>query len=198
HDETVERCTDGSGPLSGYDRASLRRLDAGRWFAEAFTGERVPLLGEALALVRDLGLGVNLELKPAGRSTTRQLVNAVRSELMAAAIPRERLLVSSFDEAALQASRACDRELLIGCLWSRLPPNWHALAGALGAVSIHCNWRHLTKRAAHLVKAAGLDLYCYTVNDPRAFLPCWEWGVDGIFTDRPQDFLSSDQTFGLD
>lgn len=189
HDETVDRCTDGKGLLCGYDRVTIRRLDAGRWFSDEFSGERIPLLAEALTLIRDLGLGLNLELKAASDSTAQRLVDAVLSELTAAAIPRERVVVSSFESLALKISRAQNQELLIGCLWSRLPSNWQQRAAALRAVSIHCNWRYLTERAASAVKAAGFDLYCYTVNDPRNFLPRWSWGVDGIFTDRPQDFL---------
>lgn len=193
HDETVDRCTDGTGPLAEYDRASIRRLDAGRWFGDEFAGERIPLLAEALALVRDLGLGLNLELKLDGRATARPLADAVLSELALATIPRERILVSSFEPTVLKAIRTRNRELLIGCLWSRPPLSWRQQAAAVGAVSIHCNWRYLTERAARAVKAAGFDLYCYTVNDPRVFLPYWDWGVDGIFTDRPQDFLPSGQ-----
>lgn len=198
HDATVDRCTDGSGPLSDYDRASIRRLDAGRWYGDEFTGERIPLLIEALALIRDLGLGLNLELKPDGRATAQRLVDAVLSELAAAAIPRERILISSFEATVLKACRARDRELLIGCLWSRLPLSWRQQVRALGAVSIHCNWQHLTERAARAIKAAGFDLYCYTVNDPQLFQPYWSWGADGIFTDRPQDFLPNGQPTGSD
>ncbi|MDN5849052.1 MAG: glycerophosphoryl diester phosphodiesterase [Nitrococcus sp.] len=198
HDECVDRCTDGTGPLSAFDRVTIRRLDAGGWYSEAFTGERIPLLAEALALVRDLGLGINLELKADGHSSDQRLVHAVLGELRAAAIPSERVLVSSFEPAALNASRVQNRELLIGCLWSRLPPHWRRRAAALGAVSVHCDWRYLTERIATAVKQAGFDLYCYTVNDPKAFLPYRDWGIDGIFTDRPQDFLGGGQAAGLE
>ncbi|MCO6440834.1 MAG: glycerophosphoryl diester phosphodiesterase [Nitrococcus mobilis] len=197
HDETVERCTDGTGPLSRYDRMSIRRLDAGRWYGDEFAGERIPLLTEALILIRDLGLGVNLELKAASRSTARRLGAVVAGELTAATMPWERVLVSSFEPTVLEASRKQAPSLLIGCLWSRLPRDWQQQAVALGAVSIHCNWRYLTEQTAHAVKAAGFDLYCYTVNDSKAFLPYWQWGVDGIFTDRPQDFLLSGPPIGV-
>ncbi|MDN5869167.1 MAG: glycerophosphoryl diester phosphodiesterase [Nitrococcus sp.] len=198
HDECVDRCTDGTGPLSGYDSATIGRLDAGSWYSHAFIGERIPLLAEALALVRELGLGINLELKAGDHCGARRLAEAVLGELSAAAMPRERVLVSSFEPAALTSSRAQNRGLLIGCLWSRLPARWRRRAADLGAVSVHCDWRHLTERIATAVKQAGLGLYCYTVNDPQAFLPYWGWGVDGIFTDRPQDFLGSDQAAGLE
>ncbi len=197
HDETVERCTDGAGPLSRYDRMSIRWLDAGRWYGDEFAGERIPLLTEALFLIRKLDLGVNLELKAVSRAAARQLGAAVAGDLRAAAMPRERVLVSSFEPLALEASRERARSLLIGCLWSRLPLDWRQRAVALGAASIHCNWQFLTERTAHAVKAAGLELYCYTVNDSKAFLPYWRWGVDGIFTDRPQDFLLGGSPIGI-
>ena len=47
-----------------------RRLDAGSWFAPRFAGAHVPSFREALELVRDLGLGANIEIKPCpGRET---------------------------------------------------------------------------------------------------------------------------------
>lgn len=189
HDATVDRCSNGTGALSCYDRVSISRLDAGRWYGETFAGERIPLLTEALNLIRDLGLGVNLELKEDSRATAARLVDAVHRTLRAVALPGDRVLVSSFAPAVLKASRAQAPWLRVGGLWSRLPRDWHQRAAALGAVSVHCDWRYLTERAAGAVKAAGLDLYCYTVNEPRVFSPCWGWGVDGVFTDRPQEFL---------
>lgn len=191
HDQTVDRCSDGNGALSEYDRHTIRRLDAGRWYGDELAGERIPLLSEALALACELGLGVNLELKLSDRSTAQGLAGAVVSAVRAVTMPRAQLLVSSFDSAVLKASRARDSQLLIGCLWSRLPASWRQRAADVGAVSIHCDWQYLTQRAVRLIKAAGLDLYCYTVNDPQTFLHYWDWGVDGIFTDRPQDFLLS-------
>jgi glycerophosphoryl diester phosphodiesterase len=35
HDETLDRTTDGSGPLLGHSLAELKALDAGAWFGEA-------------------------------------------------------------------------------------------------------------------------------------------------------------------
>src|SRR5215212_6994015 len=45
HDETVDRTTDGHGPVAGLTLDALRQLDAG-------LGERVPTLEEVLAEVR--------------------------------------------------------------------------------------------------------------------------------------------------
>ena len=48
HDDTLDRTTDGHGPLDHASLAEVRRLDAGSWFSPAFRGERVPLFTEVL------------------------------------------------------------------------------------------------------------------------------------------------------
>ena len=62
HDQTVERTTDGRGAVGSFLFEDLRRLDAGRWFAPEFAGERVPSLDEVLDLMRDRA-PVLLEIK---------------------------------------------------------------------------------------------------------------------------------------
>lgn len=63
HDETVDRTTDGHGLVRNMNYSEIAKLDAGRWFDEAFTGERIPLLKDALLLARELDIIYQLELK---------------------------------------------------------------------------------------------------------------------------------------
>ena len=46
HDATLERTTDGSGPVAAVMLEELERLDAGSWFrgGRSYRGERVPAL----------------------------------------------------------------------------------------------------------------------------------------------------------
>src|SRR5215472_12885505 len=64
HDDTLERTTDGQGPVAAARLADIRRLDAGSKFGPAWQGERVPLLSEALSVLAELDMGFNLEIKP--------------------------------------------------------------------------------------------------------------------------------------
>ena len=57
HDATVDRTTNGRGPVGGLPLAEVKALDAG-------TGERVPTLREALRLVRGTGTSLLLDMKP--------------------------------------------------------------------------------------------------------------------------------------
>ena len=64
HDDRLERTTDGQGAVAATTLPEMRRLDAGSWFDAAFRGEPVPTFEQALALCAELGLGVNVEIKP--------------------------------------------------------------------------------------------------------------------------------------
>src|SRR5262245_47829973 len=70
HDETLDRTTNGRGPVAQTDWAALKRLDAGRWCNRRFAGETVPTLTAALRMCADLGLWPNVEIKACpGRET---------------------------------------------------------------------------------------------------------------------------------
>ena len=51
HDDTLDRTTDGTGPVGEKTAAELRQLNAGSWFAPEFRGLRIPTIDEVLALI---------------------------------------------------------------------------------------------------------------------------------------------------
>lgn len=189
HDRDVARCSDGRGRLAALDLAAARRLDVGHWFAPAFAGERMATLDTMLALLAELGMGVNLELKVNRGHDPVALAEAAVPKLMEA-LPSERRLVSSFDARALGIARslAGPERLALGALFDRIPRDWAARAEAIQAVSVHANWKPLKAERARAIKAAGYALVCYTANDPAAFAPRWDWGVDAAISDDPTRF----------
>lgn len=62
HDDTVDRTTDGTGPVGDLSLAELRALDAGSWVHPKFCGEQIPTLSEALELSAGRA-GLVVELK---------------------------------------------------------------------------------------------------------------------------------------
>ncbi len=46
HDESLDRTTDSTGPVSELTLTQIRSLDAGSWFDERFSNERIPTLSE--------------------------------------------------------------------------------------------------------------------------------------------------------
>src|SRR5580700_4417097 len=75
HDETLDRTTDGRGPVSAKTLEELRRMDAGSWFRRSsnhetanFAGEHIPTIEEILAFGREHEIGLHLEVKAEGPS----------------------------------------------------------------------------------------------------------------------------------
>ncbi len=52
HDATLDRTTNGEGPISAMSLAQIKQLDAGSWFKPEFKNEKVPTLEEVLKLVK--------------------------------------------------------------------------------------------------------------------------------------------------
>lgn len=186
HDRRLNRTTGHTGRLNSLKVSQLSEVDAGSWFAEAFSGERIPLLSEALSMIKTLGLGLNLELKPNGCSLHR-LVDSVVDALKVNGFPEDKLLVSSFSHKALLLFRARS-DYPIGCLFESLPRDWQGKAEKVRALSLHLNAGRLGRTQVSQVKAAGYELYCYTVNSKRETEQLMEWGVDGVFSDLPDGF----------
>lgn len=194
HDETLERTTDGSGPVHGRSFGELRRLDAGAWFADGHAGERIPSLDEALDLCLALGLGLNLEIKPCAgreRETAAAVVAALRAR---AAEDLPPLLLSSFRRVCLEAAAELAPDLPRGFLKGHLPADWLERAQDLGCATVHLGWQRLTRESVERVRDAGYPVVVYTVNDLDRARRLIAWGVSSVITDTVRSFADA----GLD
>jgi len=191
HDERLERTTSGQGEVALTPLARLRRLDAGSWFDPAFAGERVPLLGDALALCAELGLGINVEIKPCpGREaeTARRTVEVLR-EGWPEELPAP--LISSFAPACLAVARDLAPELPRGYLATVLPLRWRDRLATYRCTTLHLNHRRVSARQRAAVVAAGVPLLLYTVNEPHRARALLDQGVSALFTDRVGEILAA-------
>ncbi|AOJ64258.1 glycerophosphoryl diester phosphodiesterase [Burkholderia ubonensis] len=185
HDDTVDRTSDGHGPAARMRYAELAALDAGAWFDARFAGERMPTFEAAAARCVALGLAANVEIKPCpGRE--RETGQCVAADAAAywrdAAVPP---LLSSFSFDALQQARETAPELPRGMLYEAVPDDWYAqVVDALGCVSLHADHTRLDEPLVRAIKAAGLRILVYTVNDPERARELVRWGVDAVCTDR--------------
>lgn len=190
HDAGLRRCSDRRGRLADLDLAAARRLDAGGWFGEAFRGEPMATLETMLALLDELDMGVNLELKVNRGRDPRALVEAAVPAVIAA-VPSSRRLLSSFNDEALAHARALagPETLSLGVLVEGVGRDWRRRCEAVAACSVHADWKRLKADRAWEVSEAGYRLLCYTANDPIAFAPRWEWGVEAVISDDPTRFM---------
>jgi glycerophosphoryl diester phosphodiesterase len=63
-------------------------------------------------------------------------------------------------------------------------------AKACGLDGLDVHWSGVTRRFARAVKAAGLRLYIWTVDDPAQAVRLQALGADGITTNRPHRLRS--------
>ena len=54
----------GDTPIAQLTYDEIRQFEAGSWFADSFAGIKIPTLEEALEVVIQHGMGLNLEIKP--------------------------------------------------------------------------------------------------------------------------------------
>jgi glycerophosphoryl diester phosphodiesterase len=169
HDATLERTTNGTGPVAACSLADLRRLDAGR-------GARVPLLEEVFELV-PAEVGINVELK--GKGTAELLAGFLRG------YSERDVLVSSFDHAALEKFHRSSPQVPVAPLFSRWQRNVWRIADELNAWSVNLSLRIATRQRALEAREKGYRVLVYTVNDLSIAQQLAADGIDGIFTDYP-------------
>ncbi|MBC7004493.1 glycerophosphoryl diester phosphodiesterase [Photobacterium sp. BZF1] len=188
HDETVNRCTNGKGKIADLTLAQLKSLDAGSWFGEAFTGEKIPTLSEALDTCLALDLTLNLELKIHHEEHTAPLIDAVVALIKEKNYPIDKLLFSSFQKPALELCQQQMPEVRRGFIcevW-----NDYSLTSIATSqpYSVHIDHRILTPTIAKNIKDAGYVLKIWTLNNAEKAQHFYDLGVDSIITDKPDTF----------
>lgn len=191
HDDRLERTTDGRGAVAATALAAIRRLDAGGWFGAAFRGEPVPTFEEALGVCAELGLGINVEIKPCrGREAeTAAVAVATLLRLWPKDLPSP--LIASFAPECLRVARELAPEMPRGYLADRLSRNWRDLMARHDCASLHLNRRWLGVRQRTAVTAAGIPLVLYTENDGTRARRHLESGVTSVITDRLDRVLAA-------
>ena len=183
HDDTLDRTTNGHGPVASADWAALQGLDAGSWCAPRFAGEPIPTLASALRLCADLGLWPNVEIKPCpgregetGRLVAREVLRTWRG--------KARPLLSSFSAASLAAARDEAPELPRGLLVEDPPSDWRKQMAQLECFSLHCHYRAASATLLKHAAADGYPVLCYTVNRAASARRLRSLGVSAVVTDR--------------
>jgi glycerophosphoryl diester phosphodiesterase len=195
HDLTLERTTDGRGPVARRSWAELQRLDAGGWFAPAFAGEPIPSLAQAVACCRSEGVWINAEIKPAagteaqtGERVARILeqgfADVLRGAPPAGGAGAQLPQLSSFSVEARAAARDAVPALPRGLLCTRIPRDWSGQLQRLQCVALHCDHQAVDAATVAAIRDAGYWVFVYTVNDRQRGERLKQWGIDALCTDR--------------
>lgn len=188
HDDTVNRTTNGQGAVHDLSLAELRRLDAGSWFGNSFTGERIPTLEEVLEFAKRHDVVFYLEIKPGGSwGGEHALIGALRESGEIA-----RVVVISFDAAIVAAVRRAEPTLMTGLLFDGQVEKPVEKALEIGARQMVIRGDLVTPAMIAEAKRNDLQVICWTVNHPVHMRMLVSAGVAGIMSDYP-DRLNSVQ-----
>jgi glycerophosphoryl diester phosphodiesterase len=187
HDETLERTTDGEGPVGDRSAAELAELDAGAWFDPSYRGERIPRLADVLAQLQGR-VTLNVEIKSA-RDLGR--IEPKLAALVAAANAAEWVVFSSFHPDAVRNLRFAAPWARLGVLCNEDPrQRGLALALELAAEMVIPGRRWVDARVVEEAHVHGLDVWVWTVNEPGEMRRLVALGVDAIFSDWPERFAA--------
>lgn len=193
HDATVDRTSDGSGEVARMPLAELRELDFGYRFTQddgrshPFRGRRVSIstIDEVLEALPRTRLTIEVKVNAAQQPLFAAIArfNAVDRVVAAGMYEKDRTLFRTY-AGAISASR---EQLLPFYVLHR------ARLAALARFPAHVvqvpertgRMRLVTPRFVRELRARGVPVHVWTINDERDMHRLLDWGVDGIMSDRP-------------
>jgi glycerophosphoryl diester phosphodiesterase len=187
HDDTVDRTTNGTGPVHGYLLKELKQLDAGSWFHPQFAQERIPTLGEVLD--RFAGkICLNIEIKAydqAPEAGHDHLENAV-VDLVRRKKKQACVLISSFDSKVLHNVKTLDHATRVAFISKYFVPDETLdLCMQLAAFSYHPNLSFLKKDQVVTMHREGFQVFPYNINNAEDIYHALELEVDGLISKDP-------------
>jgi glycerophosphoryl diester phosphodiesterase len=181
HDRRLERCTNGGGVLTAQSRAYLAGLDAGE-------GEPIPTLWQVMEAIAGKA-ELHIELK--GAQTADEVARLTRRAEAELGFTPAHWVVSSFHHPELARFAALRPEIRLGALTSTIPLTLAKFAAELGAWSLNCDLDFVDAALVMDAHRRGLKVLVYTVDHTADLAALAAMGVDGIFTNRPDRFLTA-------
>ena len=196
HDDTVDRTTDGSGPVLSHTLDQLRSLDAGAWFATEFAVERIRSLGEVLEHYQGR-LHFHIEIKGRSEGLASRTADLVRRYGVA-----DDVTITSFWKPWLEEVRAYAPELPRGWLvplgpGSRWDDSIVGKARELSLTQVCPRADLVTPEIVDKLHSESFVVRCHGVSDEELMRRVVDAGADGMtinFPDKLIEYLKAIST----
>ena len=187
HDGTVDRTTDGRGPVNSFTLADLRRLNAGARFPDS-SHRQVPTLEEVFAAFP--GIPFVIEVKElAAADATANLVRRFGAEGRVLIGSAESDVMGFFYRSGLPSCASMrDAMLLIPLAVLGIKPP-RPFYDVLSLTTRFHGFPIPVRQMAAAARQVGVPTQVWTVNDPAEARTLWSGGVAGIVTDDPAAIL---------
>ncbi|MFI7342952.1 LamG-like jellyroll fold domain-containing protein [Streptomyces sp. NPDC050085] len=180
HDDTVDRTTNGTGRVDQLTAAQIAQLTIDG-------GGRVPTLQQALTSLKPKTARLLLEMK--GPQTSAAVDKVL--ELVANAGMSERTTLQSFDENIVRAAATSPWQTKVALLRSTLDADPVATARSLqlNAYAVQSTSLATRPEVVKQLQQAGVQVYTWTIDSETQWQSMTSWGVDGVITNRSDQFL---------
>lgn len=123
----------------------------------------------------------NLEIKEASARAVGEMLETYRIE--------KDTMVTSFNRSFLESFKADFPLVRTGLLYRMTYSHTRKVHSALSARAevLAPHFHSIDRELVEHAHKSGLEVYAWTVNDRQDFSRLYEWGVDGIITDRYLD-----------
>lgn len=187
HDPGLGRTTNGKGIVRSMALDELKTLDAGSWFNEQFIGEHIPLLSEALQLLKNHAVCVNIEIKPPQKEDDHIARLLAIVETVIAHNMQHVTLFSSFHHESLKYIKHNYAGLYTAGIHlpgdQRLPSE---IASEIGCEGFVCSLRELTHAKAQDANEHDILMGVYTINNESDFRKIMKYPVPALVTNFPK------------
>jgi len=194
HDKTTGRTANRDISVPNSTLAELKQLDFGSWKSSQYRGERIPTLGEVLAVVR-AGKKIFIEVK-----CGPEIVPRLRQVLAESGLDSQQTVVIAFDQNVIAAVKKHLPRIkafwLVGYrrdkktgIWSPSPRQVLATLKSIKADGLDTqdNRRIVNEAFVEKLRAANMEFHVWTVDDATAARYYQRLGVDSITTNRPRE-----------
>jgi glycerophosphoryl diester phosphodiesterase len=209
HDSTVDRTTNGSGPIRAFTLEELKTLDAGyNWTSDG--GQTFPFRGSGITVptLEEVFIAlptarINIDIKQEKPSLVEPLCKTIRTFDMT-----DKVMVASFNSKVLKAFRRVCPEVTTSAGTGEVAFFFMVNMVFLGAVyrpacqafqvpEYSSGLRVLTKRFVETAHGLNLAVHVWTINEVTDMKRLLALGVDGIVTDYPDRLISLLRKMGV-
>jgi glycerophosphoryl diester phosphodiesterase len=190
HDERLKRTAGVSGTVKNQTLEQLKKLDVGQWKKKSFRGARMLTLEEVLEIIIPK-VDLCLDIKQFNDSQPGIEIKLLF--ILSHYDYLDQTIFSSFSYHCLARVRELAPEARIGLIYGTgVREDPFVVAEQLAASSIHVQQQMATRPFLDKAWEAGLDVHVWTVNDLRHMEKFASLGVQGIVSDYPEKFRSSE------
>jgi glycerophosphoryl diester phosphodiesterase len=170
HDATVDRTTNGTGPVSSYTVQEIKRLDAGK-------GEAIPTLQEVIDFI-DRRVMLVIELKEEG--TERFVVDLIIQNNLF-----DKACVISFWHRLVKTVKEMDSRIKTGVLLVGSPVD-ACIATQAYADALVMKYSFVDREFVKIAHEKGLKVFIWNIDDQDLLKPYVDMGVDAIGANDPR------------